>query len=62
MMISTKVLVYHPEEIDEFCKDITLLTELAVLIDGLSSGIVQNVYTYYGDPEYLMKENFISQR
>lgn len=51
-----QVLVYHPEEIEEFCKDITLLTELIVSIDGLSSGTVQNVYTYYGDPEYLMKE------
>ena len=48
---------YHKEDLEQFQKDLTLLNDVRMTIDGTNSGLTNNVWTYYGNITYSLSEN-----
>lgn len=47
---------YFKEDVDTFAKDITINKRVISNLDGDSSGCNTDVYSYYGDPEFIVNE------
>lgn len=50
------VICYHIDEAEEFQNDLKLTNEVNMYITGKSSGVVNNVWTYYGGMQYSLSE------
>ena len=48
---------YHLDDREEFEKDLSLVTNVSVSLEGWSTGLKYNVWTYYGLVNYSLKEN-----
>ena len=46
------VSIYFKDDLEEFESDLTLTNVLAIPVDGISSGVWNSTYTYYGDVNY----------
>lgn len=50
------VSIYFKDDLEEFESDLTLTNVLAIPVDGISSGVWNSTYTYYGDVNYVVNE------
>ena len=51
------VVCYHPDELEEFQKDLTLKNEIKLSMEGLNVGSVNDIFTYYGEIEYVVSRS-----
>ena len=52
-----EVNCYFRNDSDTFANDITLKNTINIHLDGKSDGESYDVYSYYGDPEYILNEH-----
>ena len=53
---------YFKEDVETFAKDITLCKKVISNLNGESSGENVDVYSYYGDPEFIVDEHIEVRR
>ena len=50
------VNIYMEEDVIDFESDLTMRNAFNIVVDGISSGVYQSSYTYYGDIQYVTNE------